>query len=156
MEVNTMKRIMFALLFIILSCWIFGGCGEITTNESIDSASDNRINSGTGGQIISNPGTGGSLVSAGTGGSQDGSPDAQCLSNLPLNSLCRSDCDCLSGSCREDICQVKLKVNGDPCNRDKECQSNWCHPELGICRDKPVPRQPGETCVWDWECEGYC
>lgn len=130
------------------------GCGEVT-NISVDAGADTGNDVLFGKDVTVLPGTGGMSGSLGGDNGNSGGGSGGHGSN-PVNSSCTGNWDCMSNYCLNNICAIPKKVNGDGCTSSDQCVSNWCHPELGICRDKPVPRQPGETCSFDWECLGYC
>lgn len=160
-----------AAIIIGASLWGLIGCGEVTVdNASNDGSAGNNSggtngtagNSGIGGRAIVTMGMGGSFagqngqgggsVVPGTGGTQISSDSGL----YPLDHLCNNSSECISSNCHNGVCANPLKINGDGCTNNSQCASNWCHPVNGVCQNMPVLRGPGESCVYDWECNGFC
>ena len=127
------KALFFALCMGVAS---FVGCYDSSFDDEFDDEFDDMYPSGCKHFVM--------------GVCMDGMDDE----GASIGDWCQKHEDCKSGLCYESFCRAKNLKEGEICNGDIQCESEYCDRKTERCKAKPAEPQ---KCVNDSDCaSNYC
>jgi hypothetical protein len=76
-----------------------------------------------------------------------------CLELRPDGAACDFAGDCASGVCIQEICATPPLANGENCDDDLQCESEFCSPDPDDRKCVELPLDLGEPCSASIQCE---